>query len=740
MTTHAEVSLRLLIPFNHNWLFLPAEAAPDRPDQDFERVTLPHTTKLLPHHNFDVSEYAFVSTYRKRFTLPEPRAGRRVFIDFDGAMIASTVSINRHTFDEYRGGFTPFSFDLTDYLNEAGENLLTVRLDSTERRDIPPFGNLVDYLVFGGIYRDVTLRYVPVCHISDLFVRTFDALTALPVIEVHATLTNTGDQPAAGTVAIALTSIGDLAAPTRVENVSVAPHSTQTVILRFDGLPAMPLWTLENPALMTATASLKAEGNEDRCEVRFGLREARFDQDGSFYLNGQPLKLRGLNRHQTYPYIGAAAPARLQAKDADIIKFELGCNIVRTSHYPQSPYFLNRCDEIGLLVFEEIPGWQFIGADDWKAISLRDVRVMIERDRSHPSIVLWGVRINESWDDEAFYDDTNNLARRLDPTRQTGGVRFFIDSQFIEDVFTFNDFSKGVLEPKHTPHLITEFNGHMFPTKIWDQEERAVEHATRHALIQNLAAGNPRVSGAIGWCAFDYNTHREFGSGDRICYHGVSDIFRLPKFAAYFYESQISPSVRPVLRVASYWTMGDRSEGGINPLIVFSNCDEIEVFTGGERFGRFQPDRQHYAHLPHPPFVIGGLALLWGGQPFEDLRVVGYIGGEARIEQQIAGDGLPAALTLNADDTELTADGADMTRVVFKIVDRFGNRLPYTQSVVTVWLHGPGQLIGENPFPLMGGQGAIYVKSGYTPSPITVWASTTRLKALPVTIDLRRSG
>jgi beta-galactosidase len=737
MTTHAEVSLRSLIPFNQHWLFLPTEAAPDRPDQDFERVTLPHTTRILPHHNFDVSEYAFVSTYRKRFTLPEPRAGRRVFIDFDGAMIASTVSINGHTFDEYRGGFTPFSFDLTDHLNESGENLLTLRLDSTERRDIPPFGNLVDYLVFGGIYRDVTLRYVPVCYISDLFVRTFNALTDSPVVEVHAALTNTGAQPAAGTVAIALTSIGDTAAPTLVENVSVAPHSAQAVILRFEGLPVMPLWTLENPALMTATASLKAEGSEDRREVRFGLREARFDKDGSFYLNGQPLKLRGLNRHQTYPYIGAAAPARLQAKDADIIKFELGCNIVRTSHYPQSPHFLNRCDEIGLLVFEEIPGWQFIGDDDWKSISLRDVRAMIERDRSHPSIVLWGVRINESWDDEAFYDDTNNLARQLDPTRQTGGVRFFIDSQFIEDVFTFNDFSKGVLEPKHTPHLITEFNGHMFPTKIWDQEERAVEHATRHALIQNLASGNPRVSGAIGWCAFDYNTHREFGSGDRICYHGVSDIFRLPKFAAYFYESQISPSVRPVLRVASYWTMGDRSEGGINPLIVFSNCDEIEIFTGNERFGRFQPDRNTYPHLPYPPFVIGGLTLLWGGQPFEDLRVVGYIGGEAGIEQQIAGDGLPAALTLKADDAELTADGADMTRVVFKIVDRFGNRLPYTQSVITLALDGPGQLIGENPFPLMGGQGAVYVRAGHTPGRIIVRASTPRLEAASVTIDLK---
>ena len=138
-------------------------------------------------------------------------------------------------------------------------------------------------------------------------------------------------------------------------------------------------------------------------------------------------------------------------------------------------------------------------------------------------------------------------------------------------MFTYNDFSNTIVEPVHTPHLVTEHNGHMFSTKTSDQEERQIEHAMRHARVQNAQMGMRNVAGAIGWCAFDYNTHLHFGSGDRICYHGVMDIFRLPKFAAYLYAAQgVKP---PFVSVASFWTPGDRSGGGNDPLTIFSNCE-----------------------------------------------------------------------------------------------------------------------------------------------------------------------
>jgi beta-galactosidase len=729
--------LRSVIPFNNDWLFLPVEAGTNAVDSDFERVTLPHTNKIFPHHNFDNADYQFISTYRKRFKLPEARDGRRVFIDFDGAMIACEIFLNGHKVGENEGGFTPFSFDVTEALNETGENLLTVKLDSTERPDIPPYGFVVDYLTFGGIYRDVWLRYVEVCHIKDVFVQPSDVLTDSPSIKLNVAINNPENVANALHAKITITSPekGDFLS----ETVSLVPSETGVAEVTLNNLPPITLWSIENPALYSLQFDL-SDGSRriDVQVIRFGFREAEFRKDGGFYLNGQHLKLIGLNRHQTYPYIGAAAPARLQRKDADIVKHELGCNIVRTSHYPQSTYFIDRCDEIGLLVFEEIPGWQHIGDEDWQGISLRDVVAMIERDRNHPSIILWGVRINESPDNTSFYTATNALAHQLDPTRQTGGVRYFPNSEFLEDVFTYNDFSNTVIEPTHIPHMVTEFNGHMFPTKSWDQEERLIEHALRHARIQDKQSGMANVAGAIGWCAFDYNTHREFGSGDRMCYHGVSDIFRLPKYAAYFYESQISPAIRPVLRAATVWSMGDRSGGGNDPLVIFSNLDEIEVFIGDDLFGKFTPDRKAFPNLPHAPFQIEGLQLwmTWGRRG-ADLRLVGYLKGEAVAEQRISIDGVPHALVLQPDDIELKADGADMTRLVFKIVDQYGNRLPFATQVVSFELTGPAELIGENPFALVGGQAALFVKARHEAGTVTVRAVTPRLATVEAIITLK---
>lgn len=727
--------MRSVIPFNSEWLFTPKDASPETPDSHFEQVTLPHTNKILPYHNFDALEYQFISTYRRRFRLPEARNGRRLYIDFDGAMIATEVYVNSMKVGEHEGGFTPFSFDITDYVNETGENLLTVKLDSTERPDIPPFGFVVDYMTFGGIYRDVWLRYVEPVYIKDVFVKTKNVLTNQPCIDVDVTLQNLGSLPCDAQLTVMLED-GDYL-PDDVL-VTIPANSEIGVQLHFNSLPKMLLWSLDSPSLEALQVTLKQGGKILDAHVeQFGFREAEFRKDGGFYLNGEPLKLIGLNRHQTYPYFGAAAPERLQRRDADIIKYELGCNIVRTSHYPQSESFLERCDEIGLLVFEEIPGWQHIGDSDWQGITLRDVEAMILRDRNHPSIIIWGVRINESQDNEALYRATNDLAHKLDPTRQTGGVRYFQESQFLEDVFTYNDFSNTVVEPLHTPHLITEFNGHMYPTKSFDQEERLIEHALRHARIQDKQLGMATIAGAIGWCAFDYNTHREFGSGDGVCYHGVMDIFRLPKYAAYFYESQISPDTRPVLRVASVWAMGERSGGGNDPLVIFSNCDEVEVYIGDDLYGRFQPDRASFPNLPHPPFQVAGLAIFvtWGRR-IADLRVAGFYKGLAVAEQRIESSPVPHALELKPDDVELQADGMDMTRLVFRIVDKYSNRLPFAVSVVAFEIEGPADLIGDNPFPLVGGQAALYVRARHEAGLITIKASALRLPEVVVTIKM----
>ena len=463
---------------------------------------------------------------------------------------------------------------------------------------------------------------------------------------------------------------------------------------------------------------------------RVGFREATFTDHG-FSLNGKVIKLRGLDRHQTFPFVGQAMPARVQRKDADILRKNLHCNIVRTSHYPQSRHFLDRCDEIGLLVLEEIPGWQHIGDESWKQVAIDNVGRMIRRDWNHPSIILWGVRINESKDDHDFYTRTNAFAHALDDSRQTGGIRYFQESEFLEDVFTMNDFGFPLKPPNHPRYLNTEFVGHTFPTKTTDDDERQREHTLRHARIHNQLASNPQYAGGIGWCAFDYNTHANFGSGDRICYHGVTDIFREPKPAAGFYKSQCDPDEEIVLEPAFHWARGDESVG-FTKAVFCSNCDHIKISArAGSAEGNpwvplaeIDPDRTEFEHLKYPPFVLdlarldsSKIRLGWG-----DLRAEGYIGGKLVITKTLSGKGVDTKFSLVADDRELVADGADSTRVVVRVTDEFGAIRTYANDPIEFTLDGPAKLIGDNPLALIGGTCAVWVRAGEV-------AGTARLTA-----------
>ena len=199
-----EATGRTILPINRGWRFHPAKVtgseSPSFDDSHFERVILPHTNVTMPWHSFDDKDYEFISTYRRRFKYPEAARGRRVFVDFEGAMTASTVWINGHPLGEYKGGFTPFSFELTKYLDTTGGNVLTVQLDSTERSDMPPFGNEIDYMTFGGIYREVSLRIVPEIYLDNIFARPQNVLTSGPTVEVDCFLAGNSTQRSALTL------------------------------------------------------------------------------------------------------------------------------------------------------------------------------------------------------------------------------------------------------------------------------------------------------------------------------------------------------------------------------------------------------------------------------------------------------------------------------------------------------------------------------------------------------------
>lgn len=704
---------RMVLPINRNWRFsaqLPEGfQARNFDDSKFEMVVIPHTNKRLPWHGFDEKSYEFISAYRRRFKLPPEARGKHVFVDFEGAMTVSTVWINGQKLGEYKGGYTPFSFDLTPNIDWNGENVLAVALDSTERADIPPFGYEIDYLTFGGIYREVSLRIVPDTFIENIFAKPKNVLSGKPALDVDVFLQHMVSVAEKLSLQVELRD-GDRVLAKATQQVpasrTVSPEPVSTTV-HLENLGDVKLWDLEHPSLYTLHVRLlRGTAVVDEDTRRIGFREAQFTDHG-FELNGKVIKLRGLDRHQTFPFVGQAMPGRVQRRDADILRKNLKCNIVRTSHYPQSRHFLDRCDEIGLLVLEEIPGWQHIGDQAWKDISVDNVRRMIRRDWNHPSIILWGVRINESKDDHDFYTRTNATAHSLDPTRQTGGIRYFQESEFLEDVFTMNDFGFPLKPPNHPRYLNTEFVGHTYPTKTIDNVERLREHTLRHARIHNQLASNPQYAGGIGWCAFDYNTHGNFGSGDRICYHGVTDIFREPKPAAGFYKSQCDPSEEIVLEPAFHWARGDESVG-FSRAVFCSNCDHLKVYIDDKLVAEVDPDRKEFDHLKYAPFSIdlGELFHHWG-----DLKVEGYLQGKQVIVKNMSGKGVETKFTVTPDDDKLVADGADTTRVVFRVTDEFGCIQPFADQAIQLSLDGPAEIIGDNPFTLVGGTGAVWIRA-----------------------------
>ena len=573
---------------NYNWQFI----------EGFEKkylkqpikgslVDIPHTVKEIPKNYFDQSLTEGVFTYQKAFDY-SLKNHRRLFVTFEGVMSKATVYLNGKELSHHVGGYTRFKVELTEALKES--NLLTVRVDSHESSDHPPFGNVIDYLTYGGIYREVSLIETG----PDLFEHVLidgDQTT----LNIRAKLNKHSNETQCRF------EIYD-----EQDKLYTLNEEIRDDTLAIQTSHNLTLWDIDNPKRYT----LKGFINDQFVyETKFGIRTISVDRD-NFYLNGKKVFLRGLNRHQSYPYVGYAMPASAQKKDADILKYELGVNIVRSSHYPPSRHFLDRCDEIGLLVFTELPGWQHIGDETWKTHALSDLKSLVIDDYNHPSIVIIGTRINESSDDHDFYTKTRDLVKSIDQSRPTGGVRFFGKSELLEDIYTVNDFvhrgdnegltpKKKMTKEQH-PYLITEYNGHMFPTKSFDDETKRVNHALRHFKVLDDAYRMQGVMGAIGWCMNDYNTHKEFGSNDHICYHGVLDMNRNSKYAAAVYASH---GDKPYMNVLSMMHIGERPAGALKEVVIATNCEKVEVLKNGKWIGTHYPSKR-YKHLPHPPIII----------------------------------------------------------------------------------------------------------------------------------------
>ena len=742
---------------NDNWLFT------DDYTKGFEKaeeVRIPHNPSLLPLHYSSPAYYEMVSGYKKTIVLEEEDLDKRIFLLFEGVAHIATLYFNGKEIGTHYSGYTSFTYEVTEFIKK-GENEIVLKVDGRESCNTPPFGFVIDYLTYSGIYRDVFLIKKNKSYIKDVFVSS----PTLSSLRVEYDIESESEYSIRYSV---------------FDNDRVIIEGeTKESSLTLSSLSVSP-WSPSSPKLYTLLSTLLVKGEViDENTTEFGFRTVE-TKGKDLYINGEKVFLKGLNRHQAWPYIGYAAPERMQRMDARILKEELGCDIVRTSHYPQSRHFISECDRLGLLVFTEIPGWQHIGDKEWKEKAIINTKEMVLQYRNHPSVIIWGVRINESQDDDEFYKKTNETAHALDPTRPTSGVRYIENSSLLEDIYSYNDFShtgnnSGVKErrkiTKHQdkPLLVSEANGHMFPTKSFDTWERRQEHALRHARVINDAKKDGDHIGAIEWCMTDYATHKDFGSGDRICYHGVMDSFRNPKDAAYFWAS--GQEKNEVIHISSSMDIGDYNGGIRGKIWVFTNAERVDVYKNGRKISSLSSSP--FSSLDHGPLVfddtIGNLleadegfdkkkadrikeclnaAVEYGFQnlPKKYLLKLAYImvryklnfsDGVKLFNKYVSGWGgegeewkfqgiwngkegksvtLAHSSKLHLDiikDTSVLyeGNGYDETLVRIRVLDEFNNPAPYAQLPLSIETSGSIENAGYSLLTLEGGMGGVIIKT-----------------------------
>ena len=676
------------------------------------------------------------------------------------ALGAIVVRVNGVHIGDAESGFLPCIVDVVAALH-SGTNTIEIVEDARWRR-VPPMGSPlgasdVDFFLPAGVHRPVVLRLSDVATLRGVTVRSSRLLTDDPVVTVTVPLPPDVPPGAVASVRILSEADGGLVAEARqpLDEGQVATS------LALRPGPTLELWSPQNPVLYRVDARIESDGEELAAgELRTGFREVSWMRDG-LRINGTAHRIIGLNRHELFPFVGFAASDRVQRRDALILKEELGVDLVRCSHYPPSEAFLDACDELGLLVFEEAPGWQYAGTaqrdpvydDPWRPVPPEDrdaeferqhidqFRRMIERDRHRPSVVIWGALLNET---RAFTPDLWAAlvaeAGTLDPDRALGGATRYRRDGHEEgsfdsahdalgrqvwpfDVFGFNDYRLGAddrpdfLEPvADYPYLVTEAIGQMPRFREWFTRGDRSDGLSRQALYHAEAiefAFTDNVIGVIGWAAFDYpSPHGSlWGSDDprlgrrghALKTSGVADIFRIPKPAAALYRAQRSPARQVVLEAAFAW---DAATTGSEPLRFASNCEELVVSIDSGEPIRLLPDRASFPRTPHPLFVLH--------HPTDDavnLHARGRIGGRDVAEIHLTRDPSLDHVEVRADDARIVGDGVDSTRVRFQVSDAFGNLRATATGPVTVRVDGPGVLIGPDVLDLPASAGAVWVRS-----------------------------
>ena len=753
--------------FNSNWEFIknPSDSissdlfqTKEEQKSVWQQVSLPHTVNIESVDSPD-KQWQGIARYRKFFTVSREFEGKSISLKFGAAMQVAKIYLNGELVQTHTGGYLPFVVKLDGKISLGKLNCILVELDNRDNPDVPPGKPLasLDFNYYSGIYRNVTLEIKDKLHISDpvssgrvagggLMV-TYSVVTRESSrINIQVDAVNEYSTLKSASLKIELK---DAVGKTIAFNSEASQNIPPSGFLRFNPqilLPNPKLWSTNQPNLYSLKAVLyKNSQPVDSMVEIIGIRTLSFSPDGGFILNGEKMKLRGTNRHQEYPYMGNALSDNAQYRDAFKIK-KAGFNFVRCSHYPQSPAFLTACDELGILVIDAIPGWQYIGDEEFQNSSIQDVRQMVRRDRNHPSVFLWEASLNETGMSKQFMERAHQAVHEELPGSDVYTCGWIDDVYYVfiparqhsRPPFYWNKY------PGKRPIIIAEygdweyyaqnagFNQTAFAgLKQEERTSRQLRGSGQKRLAQqalnyqeshndNL---NGSAAGDANWLMFDYKR----GYASDIESSGVMDIFRLPKFAFYFYQSQ-SENAEPMIFIANYWN--DRR---FNDVKVYSNCDEVELLLNSKIIARQKPDKDHNStNLIHPPFLFKNVPFVTGS-----LEAKGFISGKEVARTRRSTPEVASKILLSADISGkgLQAGKNDLIFIYASVTDSYGTIIPDDKRSISFNVEGDAKYIGDNPRNAEAGISTILLKAGEKPGDLLIKATADGLPSAEMKIS-----
>lgn len=734
---------RVTLDMNTDWAFYRGDALnADQivfDDSHWIPVTLPHIMQLEKKHCGGNSIYDGIGWYRRYFTLPAKYEGKRIVLSFEGVMNSCDVFINGKQVTEHKGGYVGFLTDITDYLNWEGNNLLALRVSAAYDPLTPPGKpqERMDFYYYSGIYRDVEMLITDKLYITDALESDDTAgnengvFVTYPVVSKERAIVNVKTQLKNGAQAarkvFLRTSLSD------AKGNLIATQQSPLLINKEESVCVEQIMDIRNPLLWHPYSpnlyTLRSEVIEedkviDHNEREIGIRSIAFTTDKGFYINGEPLYLRGSNRHQSYAHVGDAASNSMQVRDVIDIK-RSGCNAVRAAHYPQDPAFLSACDRYGLLVIECIPGWQYYNNDSVFVNRLYDIgRKMIRRDRNHPSIILWETALNESRYPVEVARNLYDIAHEEFPGNQmyTVGDYFGHDEMvdcydvFYKQVSRFpsdGDVMTNSLEDQIAvkPLFTREWGdgvGEKPRVSLTENEEEQMKQCRgRYDQLNGngyfdwcMLDANPRMGGHFLWSHNDYAR----GAEDETMFCGIVDINRYPKFSYYMMQSMRDKNISqpglyegPMIFIASYNSGADYSSSTTD-ITVFSNCDEVRLYRNKNLVG--VQNRQQRSMYYQPIVSKGGSpCFIFNANRYEagELMAEGYIDGKIAVTHTVRTPEKPHHLEIMLPDHNLVpiADGSDMIPVYFKVCDKNGTLVNQSNAKISIQVTGAGTLIGE---------------------------------------------